>query len=127
MAAYRYDKVLDRKLAILAEEKEFCPSTKEVLKNQWEKNREKEILVKQKRIVANFPIFNPKSVLSILLPSSSKRTLTSTPTSTSPVFLLVKEPSDNDDENMEIKDTQKQEHENDALEFAACIVKPSPW
>lgn len=67
MAAYRYNKVLDWELAVLVEEEEFCWSTEEVLKNQWEKNREKEALVKQKWIAANFPIFNPKSASSISL------------------------------------------------------------
>ncbi|MCJ1344946.1 hypothetical protein MMC31_003151 [Peltigera leucophlebia] len=119
IAAHRYDKILDWELAVLAEEEEFCRSTEEALKNQWKKNREKEALVKQKRIAANAPIFNPKSTSSTSLPSSSKPTSTSTATTTSPVFSLIEELSDNDDENMEVKDTQEQKQEEDALELAA--------
>ncbi|MCJ1346864.1 hypothetical protein MMC31_005083 [Peltigera leucophlebia] len=98
MAAHRYNKVLDQELAVLAEEEEFCRSTEEALKNQWEKNREKEALVKQKRIAGNAPIFNPKSTSSTSLSLSSKPTPTSTATTTSPVFSLIEELSDNDDE-----------------------------
>lgn len=34
MIVYRYNKVLDRELAVLAKKEEFCWSTKEALKNQ---------------------------------------------------------------------------------------------
>lgn len=78
--------------------------------------------MKQKRIATNFPIFNPKSVLSTLLPSSSKPTKISIATTTSPVFLLVEKLSVNNDKNIEIKDTEKQEQEEDTLELAACTL-----
>lgn len=37
MAGHRYDKVLNRELASLAEEEEFRRSTEHALMNQWEK------------------------------------------------------------------------------------------
>ncbi|MCJ1345691.1 hypothetical protein MMC31_003900 [Peltigera leucophlebia] len=124
----QYDKVLDREIAVLAEEEEFRRSTEEALKNQWEKNREKEAPVKQKQIAANAPIFNPKSTSFTSLPSSSKPTPTSTAITTSPIFSLIEELSDNDDENMEVKDTQEQKQEEDALELVArtLVLRAGP-
>lgn len=46
IAAHKYDKVLDWELTVLAEEEEFCWSTEKALKDHWEKNREKEALIK---------------------------------------------------------------------------------
>lgn len=107
MTTHKYDKVLDRELAVLAKEEEFRRSTKETLKNQWEKNREKEALVKQKRIAAHSPIFNPKSTPFTSLPSSSKLSPTSIATNTSLDFSLIEVLSDNDNVNMEVKDTKE--------------------
>lgn len=95
---------MDWELAALAEEEEFRRSIEEVLKNQWEKNRKKEALIKQKQIATNSPSFNLKSASSTSLPSNSKPTPISTTTPTSSAFLLVEKLSNNNDENIEVKD-----------------------
>lgn len=71
MTAHKYDKVLDWELATLAEEKEYCRSIEEALKKQWEQNKEKEILVKQKRAAANATLLNPRA-LSTSAPPNNK-------------------------------------------------------
>ncbi len=63
--------------------------------------------MKQKRAVANIPIFNPKSASSALLPSVTKLTPTSTVTTTSPAFLLIEEISDSDNDSVDMKDPQE--------------------
>ncbi len=120
MAAYRYDKVLDRELATLAKEEEFYWSIEEALIKQWEKSREKEALVKQKQAIAYVPIFNPKSVASASLPSIIKLTPPLTVTTTSPAFLLIEEINDNNNDSMDMKDPQKQKKR--ALNFEVYIM-----
>ncbi len=100
MAAHRYDKVLDRELATLAEEEEYRRSTKEVLRKQWEQIKEKESLVKIKWAAANAPLLNPRA-LSTSAPSALS-TIKLTPSSTnptSPAFMLIQKISDSDNES----------------------------
>lgn len=97
MAGHRYDKVLNRELANLAEEEEFCRSTEQALMNQREKNREKEALVKQKRADANAPIFNPKTACTASTLQSTQPHSASTPTEPTAIEGLDDSDEDKDD------------------------------
>ncbi len=126
MATHRYDKVLDRELTTLAEEDEFRRSTEEVLMKQWEKNYEKEALVKQKRAAANALIFNTKFAVSASLLSFTKLTLPLTVSTTSPAFLLIKEISNSENDTLDIKDPQEQKEEALNLEPRTMVARAGP-
>ncbi len=120
IAAYRYNKVLDRELATLAEEEEYCRSTKEVLRKQWEQNKEKESLVKIKRAAANTPLLNPRALSTSTpsAPSTTKLTPSST-NPTSPAFMLIQEINNSNNESQPAEDSQEQGTDKEALNFLA--------
>lgn len=76
IVAYRYNKMLDRELATLAEQEEYFQSTEEVLRKQWEQNREKKFLIKQKRAAAIVSLLNSRA-----LSTSARLTTKPTPIS----------------------------------------------
>ena len=90
------------------------------------KNREKEVLVKQKRAAANALIFNLKSATSVSLPLITKLTLLSTATTTSLIFSLIEKISDSNNESEYIKKPQKQEEETLNLEARTMVARAGP-
>lgn len=76
--------------------------------------------MKQKQAAANALIFNLKSALSALLLSNTKSTLILNATTTYSASLLIDKITDGNNDNINIKDLQKQEEKT--LDLEACIM-----